>query len=143
MIVTENKIKIVVDTNVFISAFVFGGKPLEIIQLFLKDKVELYISPFIINELARILEEKFSWEEDKIKKILEILELKAIKVYPKTKVSLIKEKKDDNCILECALEGKVDYIISGDRKHILPLKEFKGIKIVSVGEFLEIYDIHY
>ncbi|MBC7319883.1 putative toxin-antitoxin system toxin component, PIN family, partial [bacterium] len=71
-------------------------------------------------------------------KILEILELKAIKVYPKTKVSLIKEKKDDNRILECALEGKVDYIISGDRKHILPLKEFKGIKIVSVGEFLEI-----
>lgn len=138
MTVTENKIKIVVDTNVFISAFVFGGKPLEIIQLFLKDKVELYISPFIINELARILEEKFSWEEDRIKKILEILELKAIKVYPKTKVSLIKEKKDDNRILECALEGKVDYIISGDRKHILPLKEFKGIKIVSVGEFLEI-----
>lgn len=139
MTATESKLKVVIDTNVFISAFVFGGKPLEIIKLLLKDKIELYISPFIINELIRILREKFDWEEDEINKILEILKLKAIEIYPKIKVSLIKEKKDDNYILECALEGRVDYIISGDKKHILPLKEFKGIKIVSVNEFLEIY----
>lgn len=139
MTATESKLKVVIDTNVFISAFVFGGKPLEIIKLLLKDKIELYISPFSINELIKILREKFDWEEDKIDKVLDILKLKAIEIYPKIKVSLIKEKKDDNNILECALEGRVDYIISGDKRHILPLKEFEGIKIVSVNEFLEIY----
>lgn len=141
MTATESKLKVVIDTNVLISAFVFGGKPLEIIKLLLKDKIELYISPFIINELIRILREKFNWEEDKIDKVLDILKLKAIEIYPNTKVSLIKEKADDNHILECALEGRVDYIISGDKRHILPLKEFKGIKIISVNEFLEIYKI--
>lgn len=58
-------------------------------------------------------------------------------VFPKVKVSIIKSKDDDNRILECALESKADYIISGDKRHILPLKELEGIKIVSVSEFLE------
>ncbi len=138
MIVTESKIKVVIDTNVFISAFVFGGSALEIIRLFLKGDIEVYISPFIIEEITRILREKFLWEESKIDKALELIGSKANEVSPKLKVSVIKSKDDDNRILECALEGNVDYIISGDKQHILSLKEFEGIKIVSVREFLEI-----
>jgi len=138
LIVTESKIKVVIDTNVFISAFVFGGSALEIIRLFLKGDIEVYISPFIIEEITRILREKFLWEESKIDKALELIGSKANEVSPKLKVSVIKSKDDDNRILECALEGNVDYIISGDKQHILSLKEFEGIKIVSVREFLEI-----
>ncbi len=138
MIATENKIKVVIDTNVFISAFVFGGNALEIVRLFLKDDIEVYISPFIFEEITRILREKFLWEELKIEKLLQLIGPKVNEVYPKVRVSIIKSKDDDNRILECALESKADYIISGDKRHILPLKELEGIKIVSVSEFLEI-----
>lgn len=138
MIATENKIKVVIDTNVFISAFVFGGNALEIVRLFLKDDIEVYISPFIFEEITRILREKFLWEELKIEKLLQLIRPKVNEVYPKVRVSIIKSKDDDNRILECALESKANYIISGDKRHILPLKEWGGIKIVSVSEFLEI-----
>jgi len=138
LIATESKIKVVIDTNVFISAFVFGGNALEIIRLLLKGDIAGYISSFIIEEVTRILSEKFLWKEPKIEKLLQLIKSKANEVYPKVKVSVIKSKDDDNRILECALESKVDYIISGDKRHILPLKEFEGIKIVSVSEFLEI-----
>jgi len=138
LIATENKIKVVIDTNVFISAFVFGGNALEIVRLFLKDDIEVYISPFIFEEITRILREKFLWEELKIEKLLQLIRPKVNEVYPKVRVSIIKSKDDDNRILECALESKANYIISGDKRHILPLKELEGIKIVSVSEFLEI-----
>ncbi len=139
MIATESKIKVVIDTNVFISALLFGGNALEIIRLFLKGDIEVYLSPFIIEEVTRILREKFLWEEAKIEKILELIRSKTKEVYPQVKVSIIKSKDEDNRILECALESKVDYLISGDKRHILPLKEFKGIRIVSVSEFLDKY----
>lgn len=139
MIATESKIKVVIDTNVFISALVSGGNALEIIRLFLKGDIEAYLSPFIIAEVTRILREKFLWEEAKIEKLLQLIKSKAKEVYPQVKVSIIKSKDDDNRILECALASKVDYLISGDKRHILPLKEFKGIRIVSVSEFLDKY----
>ncbi len=140
MIATESKIKVVIDTNVFISALLFGGSHLEIIRLFLKGDIEVYLSPFIVEEIASILREKFLWEEAKIEKLLQLISSKAKEVYPQVKVSIIKSKDDDNHILECcALASKVDYLISGDKRHILPLREFKGIRILSVSEFLEEY----
>ncbi|RLE06552.1 hypothetical protein DRZ78_04515, partial [Candidatus Aerophobetes bacterium] len=59
-------------------------------------------------------------------------------VQPKTKISAIKQKEDDNRILECGVEGKAQYIISGDKRHLLPLKEYQGIKIISPAQFLKI-----
>ena len=59
-------------------------------------------------------------------------------MHPKRKVTIIKYKDDDNRILECALEGKAQYIISGDRKHLLPLKEYQGTKILSPADFLKL-----
>ena len=55
MIVTESKIKVVIDTNVFISALIFVDNALEILRLLLKDEIEVYLSPFIIAEVTRIL----------------------------------------------------------------------------------------
>lgn len=134
----NNKLRVVVDTNVFISGLNFIGKPRELLELFIKGEIEVFISLFILGEIERILREKFKWDEEQIRKALKLIKEKAIVVEPKTKISVIKEKKEDNRILECAVEGRVDYLISGDRRHILPLKEFKGIKILSPSEFLRI-----
>ena len=67
------------------------------------------------------------------------IESKAIKVQPKRRLSVIKEKDADNRILECAVEGKTDYIISGDKRHILPLREYSGIGILSPDAFLRLW----
>jgi len=60
------------------------------------------------------------------------------KVIPSLRLTVIKEDEPDNRILECAVEGKCDYIISGDEHHILPLREYKGIKILRAAEFLNL-----
>lgn len=126
----------VIDTNVFISGLNFTGKQNEVLDLFRKGEIELYISPFILEGLERILREKFGWEEEQVQRILDRIREKVIVVQPKIKISIIKEKDDDNRTLECAVEGQVQYIISGDQKHLLPLREYKGIEILSSAEFL-------
>lgn len=139
MPIENKKPKVVVDTNIFISGLNFAGKPSEVLELFIKEEIEVYISLFILEELERILREKFEWSEKQLQRILNRIKKKAIIVQPKVKVSIIKEKKDDNRILECALEGKAQYIVSGDERHLLPLKEFQGIKILSPAEFLKLF----
>ncbi len=130
-------IRIVLDINVCISAILFGGKPEVIIDLARRGKIEVIISEFIIGEIADILRRKFEWGNWQILEALEELREFTNLVIPRERVSIISEDPIDNRILECALEGKADYIVSGDKRHLLPLKEFKGIKIISVSDFLE------
>ena len=136
MLIENKKPKVVIDTNVFISGLIFTGKPSEVLELFIKGEIEVYISPFILKELKGILRKKFEWNEKQLQKILDKIKKKAVIVQPETKISIIKAKKDDNRILECGVDGRVQYIISGDKRHILPLKNFRGIKILSPSEFL-------
>jgi len=136
MLIENKKSKVVIDTNVFISGLNFAGKPNEVLELFIKGEIEVYISPFILKELERILRKKFEWNEKQLQKILNKIKKKAVIVQAETKISIIKAKEDDNRILECGVDGKVQYIISGDKRHILPLKNFRGIKILSPSEFL-------
>ena len=139
MPIENEKLKVVIDTNVFISALNFPGIPREILKLLRRGEIELYISPFILGEIKRILLDKFGWSEQRIEKALNLINKRTILIWPKIKVSVIKEKDDDNRILECAVEANVHFIISGDKRHLLPLKEFRGIKIISPSEFLGIF----
>lgn len=92
MLIKNKKPKVVIDTNVFISGLNFTGKPSEVLELFVKGKIEVYISPFILKELGRILKEKFEWDERQFQKVLDKIKKKAIMVQPKTKISIIKTK---------------------------------------------------
>jgi putative PIN family toxin of toxin-antitoxin system len=135
---SKSKLKVVIDTNVFVSGLTFKGKPREVLDLIWRGDIEACISSFILKELEETLKKDFSWDRDQIKHAIEKLKAEIILIQPKNKVSVIKGKDDDNRILECAIEGKVQYLISGDRKHLLPLKEYKGIKILSPAEFLRL-----
>jgi len=132
----KEKPKVVLDTNVIISGLNFRGNPRKILDLIRGEQIELYLSPFILEEVRGILKEKFSWDEERIQTAIE--KLKAALVKPEKNISVIKKDEDDNRILECAVEGKVKYIVSGDKQHILPLKEYQGIKILSPAQFLKI-----
>jgi len=136
---SKSKPKVVIDTNVFVSGLTFKGKPREVLDLIWRGDIEACISSFIFKELEETLKKDFSWDRDQIKHTIEKIKAKTILIQPKNKVSVIKENDDDNRILECAIEGRVQYLISGDRKHLLPLKEYQGTKILSPAEFLKIF----
>jgi hypothetical protein len=96
------------------------------------------ITSFILGEVERVLKERFEWSEGQVQRISDRIKGKTIQVRPKARVSVIREKDDDNRILECAREGRVQYLVSGDKKHLLPLKEYQEIKILSPTEFLKL-----
>ena len=65
----SKKLKVVIDTNVFISGLNFAGTPSKVLELFINDEIKVYISSFILREIERILREKFNWEEERIETI--------------------------------------------------------------------------
>ena len=135
---SKSKPKVVIDTHVFVSGLTFKGKPREVLDLIWRGDIEACISSFIFKELEETLKKNFSWDRDQIKNTIEKIKAKTFLIQPKNKVSVIKENDDDNSILECAIEGRVQFLISGDRKHLLPLEEYQGIKILSPAEFLKL-----
>jgi len=133
-------IKVVVDTNVLISAILFGGTPEKIWELVEQKVIEIFISPEMLKELQDVLEKKFDFNVTmSMETLANIKELSTL-VEPVLKLKVIKEKESDNRILECAVKENVQYIISGDKRHLLPLKKYRDIKIISPAEFLEIMD---
>lgn len=131
--------KAVFDTNIFISAIIFGGNPQSCFDLARNQELQLFTTAEILLELAIKLKNKFAWTDPEIHYLLEGFPVFSTLVSPKQKLNIVKNDATDNMILECALEAKADYIISGDKKHLLSLKSFKNILIVSAKEFLDLY----
>jgi len=134
------KPKVTFDTNIFISAILFGGNPRQCLELAKEGNIELVVSKAILLELADKLGSKFLWEDESIKSLIEGMAVFAEIITPEETVEIIKDENADNRILECALSSGTDFIISGDKKHLLSLKQFKGIPIISARQFLEIFN---
>jgi len=121
--------KLTLDTNVLISATFWFGVSDKIIKKIESEEAELILSEDIIKEFSEVLEYEEIQEKIKNKNlemkytINKIISISKI-VIPKEKFNIVREDSDDNKILECAYEGKVDYIITYN-KHLLKLKEFK------------------
>lgn len=122
-------LRIVFDSNVYILALLFKGIPGKILEMAQKDKITLIVSDEIITETVRILEEKFRWPRHNIDKFKRRLSDISENIRPKIKLDIIKEREYDNRILECAVSGDANLIISGD-KGLLKLKKYKNIPIV-------------
>ncbi len=134
-------IGVVLDTNIIISAILFGGKPKIILQLVIDRKIQAFISPYILFEIKEVLYRKFSYSLINIAKVEDAITETFTQIHPKQRISQIKENKADNHILECAVEAQAEYLITGDTKHILPLHKIKKTHIVSADEFLSIYEL--
>jgi len=126
--------RVVFDTNVFLSAFIFGGKPEEAFQAVRRRRCLLVVSPPILAEVARILKDKFEWDDREIEEAVRTIGRTAELVKPEDKISIL-EDDADNRILKCAAAGNADFIVSGDR-HLISLGEFRGIPIIRAAEFL-------
>lgn len=129
--------RIVADTNVIVSAVIAGGKPRRLIEKSLRGEIELVLSPGILEEVADVLERpKFELAEEAVYRIVGALVQTAHVVDVDSSVQVVEEDPDDDVILNTALDGRADAIVSGD-KHLLDLKDFKGIQVHSVAELID------
>lgn len=126
----------VADTNVYISALNFGGTPEEVLVLAKAGAIQLFISPPILKEIEGVLLRKFCWSAKATRNAIAAIQESTQLVRPKETIRLIVEDEADNRILECAVEAGADVVITGDR-HLHALQRFRGVPIVSPGEFVE------
>jgi uncharacterized protein len=130
--------KTVLDTNVLVSGFHFPkSKPGLILWLIGAGELINFVSALILEETARILAIKFLWNPAEAEAVLFWLKTFSHFITPKTRLEVINDWPN-NRILECAVTGKVDDLVTGD-KHILTLKVFRGIRIMKPATFLEIF----
>ena len=137
MMTSNVVVRVVIDTNIWISAIFWGGKPRKIVEAWLDDKFRLVISSVVRHELYQTVARKA--EALKIfpeyaSEWLSVIDKKAVLVRPREKVEICRDPKD-NMLLEAAVAGDADYLVTGD-KDLLVLKTFGGAKIVTPAEFL-------
>ena len=128
--------KIVFDTNIFISAFVIPGSKAEEAYFYaLKRDFTLYSSVAILTETAQKLREKFGWQQDRITALLKAIAKVAIVIKTEPHLHLLADEPD-NRVLECAEAASADFIVTGD-KHLLFLKHFQNSNVVRLSDFLK------
>lgn len=133
--------KITTDTNVLISATFWTGSSYKILDLIDKKQIELILSSAIIGEYKDVVNREEITDKVANKKLITSSAVdKAVNeasiIQPINKLEVVKNDPDDDKILETAIEGEVDYIVSRD-KHLLNLKKFEGIEILTPEEFLK------
>ena len=132
----ENLVKVLLDTNILVSAIVFGGKPEQILHLILEEEFLAITSPVLLAELKEVLNKKFPPRETDFKLTIKNIEEIFKTIQPKKTINILNDN-DDNRVLEAAIEGNCKYIVTGD-KELLSLKSYQGVKIVTAGEFLKL-----
>lgn len=130
--------KVVFDTNVYISAFLVpSSQGEEAFRLAHLGRFDLYTSVPILTETANVFRTKFHQPEQDIQAALKLISRTARIFQPTTKISVLRDLPD-NRILECAAAAQADLVVSGDR-HMLKLKEFQETRIVHLADFLRMF----
>ena len=126
--------RVVFDTNVFISAFATEGICSVLLKRARLKEFELFVCPIIIEEVKKVLEQKFKVEKGTIEDIVELIKEASFSTDTTEKIEGACRDKDDDLILSCALSAKAEFLVSGDRD-LLEIKEYKGMKIISPRDF--------
>ena len=139
----KRELKVVLDANVWVSALLWGGKPAEVIKAAETGKARLFVSEEIVREISRVLnypklrnvyEAEGLAREELVEEVLKVVKLFTVT----RRVKVVVGHPADDKFIECALEAKADYIVSGD-KHLLKVSGFKGIEVSKPREFIEKY----
>jgi putative PIN family toxin of toxin-antitoxin system len=139
----KRALKIVLDTNVWVSALIWGGKPAAIIEAAEQRTINIFVSEPVIEEISRVLSypkiEKIYQHQLTRQHLMEQVLKNANFVEVTTDLKVIKEHPADDKILECAVSAKADYIVSGD-KHLLNAVSYKKMQIIFVNEFMKLIE---
>jgi putative PIN family toxin of toxin-antitoxin system len=134
--------KVVIDTNIFVSSF-FGGNPRRIIDLWKKGEITLCLSKDILDEYTEVLQRIRLKDEREIEELLSLFaEGFNILFTTKTpKIKVVQGDPDDDKFIECAVALRAEFVITGDRS-IRDLGEYMGVRMLTPQQFLKIYKIH-
>lgn len=127
--------KVVIDTNIYISALFWGGKPRQVLDLGRDQNILIFTSLEIEKEIAEKLRTKFKLDQEEIDYILLDISSFTIPVKVAERIQAVPDDPEDDKFIECAVQCKADYVVSGD-SHLLDLKEYAGIRILKASEFL-------
>jgi putative PIN family toxin of toxin-antitoxin system len=130
--------KIILDANIFVSSFFWGGNPRKVLERVIEGLDELFITGEILDEIKEVTgRPKFHADKEEVECFIKSIEEIGNKVISKQKIINGSRDKTDNKYLECGITADVDYIISGDI-HLLELREYENIKIITAKNYLEI-----
>ncbi len=129
--------RVVLDSNVWLAALLFpGGACDELLSCLRAGQAQLFLSPPLLDEVGRVLRRKFDFGVEQARAVLKEMRSMAHIVEPTLQVAAVAHDEADNRVLECALAARADLIVTGDTKHLLPLKQFQGIPIRSPRDVL-------
>jgi len=130
-------VRVVIDTNVLISATFWTGKPKQLLNKVRHGEVTFLTSEILLDELKEVLvreDKPFKLSEEEAERVVTEMRDLAEIAQTHSRVTVCQDEKD-NRVLECAIDGRAECIISGDR-HLLELKSFQGVKVITVADFL-------
>ena len=133
--------KVVLDTNVIVSGLNFPGNERLVLEMALRGRFDLCLSHFILEEVAGVLARKFGWSEEQSSQALRMLRDASVIIELQKLPQVIEGNHADNRILACAVEASADYLVSGDRRHLLPLEEHLGVRILNAPNFLSVLEM--
>jgi putative PIN family toxin of toxin-antitoxin system len=130
--------RVACDTNVLVSAFIAAGPPSRVIETAIDGSLDLVLLEPSMIELARILSGKLRFTVEHLKEVQTLLSDVAVGTQktPERSPRPITGDRDDDLILDCAIDAQVDVLVTGDRKHLLPLGEHQGVRILTPQAFL-------
>jgi putative PIN family toxin of toxin-antitoxin system len=132
-------VNVVFDTNVVASASFWRGPPFECLRAWGQLRCQAVVSPPLLAEYHEtILELKLEYPDRTFVPWADLLAESATLVFPSDRATGATADPDDEMILECAQAAEADYIVSGDKKHLFVLRQFRGIPIVSPADFLRL-----
>lgn len=138
--------KVVLDANVYVSALLSKrGVPKQIVDLWREEAFELLISEEILDEVARVLRypklaELHKLSEKEQEEFLTMLRDEAKLIKPKHHL-ILSIDETDNRYLECAVDGGAEFLVTGDKQHLLPIGEYQGVNIISPATFLTLLQL--
>ena len=129
---------VVIDTNVIASAMFFGGRPRQLLELLMNHRIHAYVTQEIINEYQDTSNELISRYPNKpVLLPLNLIIKECHLIESQSKITVCRDPDDDK-FLECAIDSKCLYIVSGD-KDLLSIKNYRDVQIVTVADFLNLF----
>lgn len=126
----------VLDTNVVISGLLFTGPPHRILQLAVRHEILPVTSPVLLEELGGVLRTKFKYPASVAETVATEWAALCEQIKPTTRLTVVSQDPADNRVLECAVDGKAETVVTGDQ-HLLSLGIFRNIPILRPQEFLD------
>lgn len=128
--------KVVLDTNVIVSGFTHVGNESLVLNMARDGLIDVYVSPAILDEATGVLPRKFGWGPQRVAEAIAELLRYATVIDPEPLANAVPGGHADNRILDCAVAAEADFLVTGDQRHLLPLDEHRGTRIVNAATFL-------